>query len=221
MPNIKYSYVFDEELDRIYECFRDYQLNSGIVYNGLVTNLHFIKGEKFDEENAEFSFSWKNYYEIKMIVSNVKNTPNYRSYMNKIYYIDKLSLIISLIYRFYWDSVDEKTVFILDIDYQDIFFKDLIQTDYNKLDFLKICKNVEKYLNSIIQGLAINNSFLINAPINELWKAISNPEIFFTISGKKLVPVFKEKEVNLNSILEFYDSNDKKLNPTIFNTNEY
>ena len=44
---------------------------------------------------------------------------------------------------------------------------------------------------------------------------ISNPEIFFTVSGKKLIPIFKDKEVNLNSILEFYDTNDKQESPTI------
>ena len=130
-------------------------------------------------------------------------------------YIDKVPLQLSLIYNYYWDTIDQKTLLILDVEYQDEFFGDLIKTEFNQNDVLIICQNIENYINSIIQGLDISNSFLINSPIEDLWRTISNPEIFFTISGKKLIPIFKEKEVNLNSILEFYDTNDKEINPTI------
>ena len=215
MPIIKFSYIFDEELERVYECFTDAQLNKGIAYQNFVSNLQFIKGDRFDEENAEYTFIWKNYYTIKMVVQNVKQFNNYRTFTNKALYIDKLTLQISIIYSFYWDTVEQKTLLIIDLDYNDKFFGDLIKTDFNPSDVIKICQNVENYINSIILGLDINNSFLLNAPIEELWKTISNPEIFFTVSGKKLIPIFKDKEVNLNSILEFYDTNDKQESPTI------
>ena len=65
MPSIKYSYIFDEEIERVYECFRNAQLNKGILYNNFVSNLKFHKGENFDEENSEFSFFWKNYYNYR------------------------------------------------------------------------------------------------------------------------------------------------------------
>ena len=215
MPIIKFSYIFDEEIDRVYDCFTDMQLNNGIAFQNFVTKFKFIKGEKLTEENAEFSFIWKNYYEIKMIVQNVKNFNTFRAYTNKALYIDKITLQISITFNYYWDTVEQKTLLIIDADYQDEFFGDLIKSDFNQKDVLTICQNVETYINSIIQGLDINNSFLINSPIEDLWKTISNPEIFFTISGKKLIPIFKEKEVNLNSILEFYDTNDKQVSPTI------
>lgn len=215
MPKIKFSYIFDQELERVYDCFTDAQLNKGIAFNNLVSNLKMIKGEKFDEENTEFSFIWKNYYNIKMVVQNVKKNSIFRTYTNKALYIDKISLSISIIFNYYWDTIEQKTLFIVILDYQDSFFEDLIKMDFTQFDLLTICKNVENYINSIIQGLDINNSFLLNVPIEELWKAISNPEIFFTISGKKLIPIFKDKYINLDSILEFYDSNDKLLNPTI------
>lgn len=215
MPKIKFSYIFDEELDRVYECFADAQLNSGISYRDFISKLHFDKGDRFDEENSEFSFIWKNYYSIKMIVENAKKYNNYREYTNRVLIMDKISLELSLIYTYYWDSIQQKTVFILDLLYKDDFFTDLIKTDFNQSDILKVCQNIENYIDSLIQGLDINNSFLLNSPIEKLWKTISNPEIFFTISGKKLCPIFKDKEVNFDSILEFYDANDKQTNPTI------
>ena len=169
MPNIKYSYIFDEELDRVYDCLTNAQLNLGIAYNNLVTKLHFIKGDRFDEENAEFSFIWKNYYEIKMIVQNVKKKENFRTYTNKSLDIDKLSLQISLTYYYYWDTIGQNTLLLLDLEYKDEFFGDLIKTDFSKSDVLNICNNIKNYINSIIQGLDINNSFLVKAPIEELW----------------------------------------------------
>lgn len=215
MPKINYSYTFDEEFDRIYDCFTNAQINKDMAFSNLVSNLEFSKGERFDEENSEFSFIWKNYYSVKMIVQNVTKSHNFRTYMNKSIYIDKLPIQITIIYNYYWDTIEQKTILVLDLIYQDDFFKELIATDVNELDLSKACKNVENYLDGIIRGLEINNSFLLNCPIEELWKTISNLEVFFTISGKKLIPIFKDKEANLNSILEFYDSNDKELKPTI------
>ena len=215
MTNITFSYIFDEELNRIYECFVNPQLNSGVVYNNLVTQLKFIKGDRFDELNSEFSFIWKNYYEIKMIVDDVKNNQNYRTYTNRSFYIDKLSLQIYIKYNFIWDTIQRKTLLILEIGFNDEFFKDLIKNDFNQSDVLNMCKNVENYLINITRGLEIRNSFLLNTSIEEIWKIISDPTIFFSISGKKLIPIFKDKEESLNSILEFYDANDKQENPTI------
>lgn len=215
MPKIKFSYKFDEEIDRIYECFKDPQINLGIAFINFVSNLKFIKGEHFDEEKAEFTFIWKNYYNLKMMIENVKNGLNYKTYTYRSILIDRLPFQISLVFNYYWNTIEQNTLFIIDLDYQDEFFKELIKEDIKQSDIDNICKNIENYLNSIVQGLEINHGFLLNKPIEEIWKTISNLEIFFYICGKKLIPIFRDKEVNLNSILEFYDSYDKKLEPTI------
>ena len=178
-------------------------------------SIYNVKGERFDEENSEFSFVWKNYYNMKMIVQNHINKENYRAYTHKSLFIDKVVIEIVLIYNYYWDTLEQKTIFILDLEYKDEFFGDLIKSEIKQSDITKACENVEKYINSISHGLEFSNSFLLKAPIEELWKTISNPAIFFTISGKKLIPIFKDKQVNLGSILEFIDSNDKKEEPTI------
>ena len=83
MPSIKFSYIFDEEIDRVFECFKNAQLNMDVAYNNFVSNLKFHKGENFDEENSEFSFFWKKYYDIKMMIENVINLPHYKSFTNK------------------------------------------------------------------------------------------------------------------------------------------
>ena len=105
MTKIKYIYIFDEEIDRVYDCFTNIQLNSGISYLNFIYDLKFINGERFDEENSIYSCKWKNYYNVKMIVENVKAEPNFRTYTNKSLYIDKIPIQLSLIYNFYYDTI--------------------------------------------------------------------------------------------------------------------
>ena len=215
MPSIKYSYIFDEEIERVYECFRNAQLNKGIVYNNFVSNLKFHKGENFDEENSEFSFFWKNYYDIKMLTENVINLPHYKSYTNKSISIDKICLQISIIFQFFRDSVDNKTIFICEVKYEDEFFADLIKNEIKAQDLNQICLNVEKHLNNIVRGLEINNSILINHPFDFVWNIISSPKNFFNITNKDLTVMMKEDDITMNSISTIYERAENKLNPII------
>ena len=214
---IKFSYIFDEELDRIYECFTDMNINTGITFKGLITKLKFIKGEeKFDIENSEYIAIWKNYYEIKMVIENIKKEPYFRTYTNRSLSIDKLPTQISLVYNFYWNSIEEKTIFILDFVYTEEFFGDLFKNEFNKEDIMKICRNVEEYLNSIIKGLEISNSVVINSPFENLWKYISNPTKFFTILFKDSIIKCKDEQICLDTEILFYAKiNNSKPIPLI------
>ena len=214
---IKFSYIFDEELDRIYECFTDMNINTGITFKGLITKLKFIKGEeKFDIENSEYIAIWKNYYEIKMVIENIKKEPYFRTYTNRSLSIDKLPTQISLVYNFYWNSIEEKTIFILDFVYTEEFFGDLFKKEFNKEDIMKICRNVEEYLNSIIKGLEISNSVVINSSFENLWKYISNPTKLFTILFKDFIIKCKDEQICLDTEILFYAKiNNSKPIPLI------
>ena len=215
MPSIKFSYIFDEEIERVFECFRNAQLNMGVVYNDLVSNLKFHKGENFDEENSEFSFFWKKYYDIKMVIENVVNLPHYKTFTNKSISIDKICLQISIIFQFFRDSVENKTVFLYEVKYEDEFFADLIKNEIKTEDVNQICTNVEKHLNNIVKGLEINNSILINHPYEFVWNYISSPKNFFNITNKDLTVMMKEEDITMNPISIIYEKVENKLNPII------
>ena len=178
MPKLQYSYIFDEEMDRVYESFSNIQLSRDIAFCDFVTNLKFIKGERCDEENSKFSFVWKNYYHIKMIVQNHINKDNFRTYTHKVIFIDKVAIEISFIYCYYWDTIDQKTIFILNLEYKDEFFGDLIKSEVKQSDIEKVCENVEKYIKGISKGLEFSYSFLLKVPIDELWKTFKSSDIF-------------------------------------------
>lgn len=204
MMKINFSYIFDEELERVYNCFTDVTINTGIVFKDLITKLKFIKGERFDEENSEFSAIWKNYYGLKMIVENVKRESFFRTYTYRALYIDKVPSKISLIFNFYWNSIDEKTIFILEFIYYDEFFGDLFKTEFNKSDKIKICTNVENYLNTIVKGLEVYNSAIVNSSFEKIWKFSSNPKLLFNIFFKDFTIMTKDEQISLDTEILFY-----------------
>ena len=214
---IHFSYIFDEELERVYECFTDMRINTEITFKGLITKLKFEKGEKFDEEKSEFTAIWKNYYELKMVVENVKKEQSFKSYTYRALYIDKVPTEISLVFSFFWNSIDEKTIFILEFYYKDEFFGDLFKTEFNKSDKQQICINVENYLTSIIKGLKITNTAVIKAHFENIWKNISSPKSLFNLLFKDFIIVCKDEEISLNCEILIYTktSNSSETIPLI------
>lgn len=210
---IHFSYIFDEELERVYECFTDMRINTEITFKGLISKLKFEKGEKFDEEKSEFIAIWKNYYELKMVVENVRKEQSFKTYTYRTLYIDKISTEISLVFNFYWNSIDEKTIFILEFYYKDEFFGDLFKTEFNKLDKQKICENVEKYLTSIIKGLKISNSTVIKNNFDNIWKILSNQKSLFNILFKDLIIVCKDEQISLDSEILIYTKGSNSSEP--------
>ena len=214
---ILFSYIFDEEFERVYECFTEKKTNNGIAFKDLISNQKFIKGERFDEENNEFIAIWKDYYELKMIIEDVKKEKFYKTYTFRTLSIDKVPTEISLKFNYFWNSVDEKTIFILEFMYQDEFFGDLFNNEFNESDKIKICTNVEIYLKSIVKGLEISNSTLINSSFENIWKYISNPKILFSIFFKDLIIKCKDEQISLDSEIFIYgkEPNSSNIIPLI------
>ena len=169
-----------------------------------ITNIKFYKGQRFDEENAEFSFCWKNYYEIKMVVEKVIKRPFIKSYTHRTIYIDKLPIILSFTFNFYWDSINETTILVIDLEYQDDFFTDLIKTDFSDEDKLNICKLTESHLKMSIKGLETETFCYLNASIDKAKKYLLYPNKLFKIVSKDLIIIPKENEVSLDETYELF-----------------
>ena len=138
MPNIKFSYIFHDCFERILQSFEEVSVSDSFAHP--LSKLNFYKGQRFDEDNAEFSFCWKNYYEMKMVVEKVIKRPFIKSYTHRTIYIDKLPINLSFTFNFFWDSINETTILVIDLEYQDDFFTDLIKTDFSSKDKINICK---------------------------------------------------------------------------------
>ena len=217
MPKIKFSYIFHDSFERILHSFE-------IVYKDYssmnpITNIKFYKGQHFDEENAEFSFCWKNYYEIKMVVEKVIKHPFIKSYTHRTIYIDKLPIILSFTFNFYWDSINETTILIIDLEYQDDFFTDLIKTDFSDEDKLNICKLTESHLKMSIKGLETETFCYLNASIDKAKKYLLYPNKLFKIVSKDLIIIPKENEVSLDETYELFAKSENS--PELISITEY
>ena len=211
MSEIFFSYIFKEDIDRIFDCFSNIGVNSDIIFKKVMKNLKIMKGERIDRENTEFSFCWKNYYEIKMVVDKVIKEKFVKSLTFKSIHIDKVPIIIKLTFSFFWDSIEEKTVFINILEYYDEFFSELINNDYNENDKINICKNVENYLSKYLKGLDKNYSFMINTSVEEAWKYVSHPKLFYEVISKDLIYALKEGPISLKDPVELF-TKDKEGN---------
>ena len=211
MPKLKYSYIFNDYFHRVFECF--VEVNNSINLKNLVSNLKFFKGECFDEENAEYSFCWKDYYQFKMIVDKVVSQPFYRTLIHKSTYIDKVSIQISLIFNFLWESISEKTIFILELEYQDDFFTDLIKNDFTYEDMVNICKGIEEYLSISLKGLETYTCIYLNTTLEKVSKYLLYPNLFFKIISNDIISIPKENEISIDEVYELFAKSENSQNP--------
>jgi hypothetical protein len=216
MPKLKYSYIFNDYFNRVFECF--VEVNNSINLKNLVSNLKFLKGERFDEESSEYSFCWKDYYQFKMIVDKVVNQPFYRTLIHKSTYIDKVSIQISLIFNFLWESISEKTIFILELEYQDDFFTDLIKNDFTYEDMVNICKGIEEYLSISLKGLETYTCIYVNTTLEKVSKYLLYPNLFFKIVSKDIISIPKENEISIDEVYELFAKSENSQNPILITT---
>lgn len=213
MQKIVYSYIFNEDFNRIVECFTNENISFPFTFKNLITNFKLIKGDHLNEENTVFLIHWKNYYEITFVVEKIIEINYFKSFIIRSINIDKIPIQIILLFSFYLDSIDEKTIFILELKFQDIFFADLIKYEFNDCDKLNICKNIENYLSISLKGLEKNYSCFINASLEEAWKYVSNPKLFYEkIISKDMTYVLKEGQVNLETPVELFTKSDNSPN---------
>jgi hypothetical protein len=204
MTKIRYSHIFNDDLKRVYEGFK--QVSDKIIAesNQLISNVKFHKGSNFDEINAEFSLCWKNYYHMELVVDNTIRTPYFRSIIQRTTSIDDLPIQITFIFNFYWDSINEKTIFIIELEYQDEFFTELINSDFNYEDLMSICNIIESYLSTSLKGLENGYSCVLNAPLNQVKKYILFPKLFFQIISKEKIFVINEQEIGIDRRYEIF-----------------
>ena len=202
MPKINFSFIFDNEFERVFDTFSESQVFLDLALQNLFSKFVFFKGNRFSEENSEFLFCWKNYYRIKVVVEKAINEKLFKTYTLKTTNIDKIPIQLSFIFQFFWDSVNEKTIFILIIEYSDDFFTELIKNDFTDDDKTIICKKIEEYLNESIKGLETEFTCILNAPLEQARKYILNPKLFFKIITKEVIYTNNEHDIFLDEKYE-------------------
>ena len=209
MPKITFSYIFKDSFHRVVETFNKLNSNLSLSVNNLISNLIFTKGNYFNEEESEFSFCWKNYYKLNIIVEKVINEQLFIGYTHKTLNIDKLPIQLKFIFNFFWDKINEQTIFIYTLEFQDEFFTDLIKTDFNEKDKLNLCKQIEDYLSISIKGLERSYTCILNANLKQTRKYLLYPKLFFKIMSKDLIKTNNDHEVYIDEKYELFTNSDE------------
>ena len=144
-----------------------------------------------------------------MIVVKTIKTPIFRNITVKSIYIDKLPMQIQLSLQFFLDTINEKTIFILVLEYEDDFFTDLIKNDFTNEDKLEICKNVENYLNQSLKNLETGCTCILNSTLEKVKKYVLYPKLFYQIISKEMIFTLNEKEISLDRKYELFSKSEK------------
>ena len=203
MNKINFPFIFDDDFERVVNAFSESHLYLDISLQNIISNVKFLKANRFDEENSEFSFLWKNYYEIKVVVENCINKKNFKTYTFKSININKLPIQMSFKFNFYLDSVNKKTIFILELEYNDAFFTELIKNDFKADDILIICKKIEQYLIQSIKGLEYIIPCVLDTTLAQARKYITNPKLFFQIISKEIF-TYNDHDIFLDEKYELF-----------------
>ena len=211
MPIIRFSYIFDDEIERVFREFIFVSSSLRLSFKNSLSDLIFYEGSKFDDENCQFSFKWKNYYTLKMISEKIIKTQFYKSFTHSSINIDKVPLQIKLTFDFFWDSVNEKTILIILVSYEDDFFTELINSDFTENDKLIICKMFEDYLKKSLKGVELGYSFLLNTGIKNIINYILYPKLFFELMSNQ-IRIFNEQQIELDNKYELLMKDEETNN---------
>ena len=75
-----------------------------------------------------------------MISEKIIKTKFYKSFTHTSINIDKVPMQIKITFEFYWDSINEKTILLIILRYEDEFFDDLVRQEFTEKDQINICK---------------------------------------------------------------------------------
>jgi hypothetical protein len=177
---------FKENIERIFLILTDqsYYIH---INNGYLNNIKFKNNFNLDQLGSEFTMLYENVLPITMKVTSIIN--NLFKKKIKISSFNNIFIEFDLIHRLYWDSVENKTLYI-----KEVFIKRSIYPitreglDYYKKEQKIIKKRIKKLLMKFNLGSVIEESISININIERLWKAVANWSIFV-----KIVPILGEK----------------------------
>ena len=204
---ISFSYCFYDELERVYEYFKNFYYFTEITMTSIISKAKKIKGDSFDEEGAVMEVILKNNnLKSNVTVENVRSSPLFKSYEHHVIFFDKIQREIHFEFKFYWDSCEKKTIFFFVYNFNEELFspiKDLI-SDKEKENF---CRKIEECLKHNFNGLEFSKGIFINDSIEKLWNFINNWQNINEILLKKfkLVTEIKGNFEKLNSLINVFN----------------
>ena len=185
--NLIFSYVFKDNINRVWDCFRLPEIFNQTIKNK-ADNITILNGKHYGEVGTEVEYQWKNSMIIRFEVKEVINKEFYkriRFYSTKI---EPFDFKYSCVFHLHWNTIDKTTLFQHELIFDDPNSLKIIDLKHNKQEKMEMCKIIEKILAKRTEDLYQFESIIINTNIEKVWEVISDWKIF-----QKYVPIIGEQ----------------------------
>lgn len=163
-----FTYVFDEEIDRVYYSFTNPSIFSDIFLSNFVTSKNFSKLINLDENDKEYSMSFQNTHEL---IFKIKKNPNpganIKEYIHETISVNgNAKTKIFSTYTFIWNTSEHSTLFINQVRTEPEEKMKIVSQMFNNIYKSHGCERLSLYLKSSsfrlaqLESVHIENSFL-------------------------------------------------------------
>ena len=206
-----FTYKFYEELDRVYNCFTNFRILTEVTLAGYIKNFQLSQAITLDKDGLEFSYIWKDKYNIKMITEKTIKNLYFRGFTHRTLSIKEVNSLCSFIYKFFWNSCEQYTLFIFEVELEDKNMIPLLLKTFTLEDKVKICRKLENFIKSTTKDLVQYESIVLNHPILKVWKYISNFQNLsrFGLYDENCVFVLQGSLTMIGSVILIYESAKK------------
>ena len=206
--NLYFTYKFNEELDRIYNCFTNFRILTEVTLEGYLTNFQLNQAITLDGDGVEFSYCWKKKYSITMKTEKVIKSHSFRGFTHRAISIKEVDSSFDANYCFFYNSCEHCTIFKFEVFLKDKKYLPLFDEVFPLSDKMLICKKLENYLKNTNKDLVQYESIVINQPMLKVWNYVFNLKnlLSFGFYNEKAYIKVKGSLTMIGSIISIYET---------------
>ena len=166
-----FTHIFKVHIDTLYETFSQANFLCNTFFNKTKI-ISISKNQSMCEIGNEIILQFGQ-YTFKLVVEKSKNTSIYKSFTHKVIEKPLLMAGFKTKFNFYWDSIEQITIFQFEVTIFDVLYKNSL-SDYFNIHKEKIFQNMEKYFVNNINFTEQNETISINKEFNYVWDFLCN-----------------------------------------------
>ena len=166
-----FTHIFKVHIDTLYETFSQASFLCNTFFNKTKI-ISISKTQSMNEIGNEITLQ-SGQYTFKLVVEKSKNTSIYKSFTHKVIEKPLLMAGFETKFNFYWDSIEQITIFQFEVTIFDVLYKNSL-SDYFNIHKEKRFQNMEKYFVNNINLTEQNETISINKDFNYVWDFLCN-----------------------------------------------
>ena len=166
-----FTHIFKIHIDTLFETFSQASFLCNTFFNKTKI-ISISKNQSMCEIGNEITLQ-TGQYTFKLVVKNSENTSIYKSFTHKVVEKPLLMADFESKFNFYWDSIEQITIFQFEVTIFDILYKNSI-SDYFNLHKEKRFQKMENYFINNINSNEQNETISINKDFNYVWDFLCN-----------------------------------------------